>query len=159
MILSCLNCFSDIYFMHILLNHWNNTTDKNDDTSEGMPTPHPKINESVGREGEEDKSGGDSNKKVFFNCLNIVLWVVNPELVSLQFGCSSMLLCLCRACVMLMLWFCCASIMFISWLCYASSMLLLCLCYVDVTVAVTVYVNTVVTVLLCFCYPSTETKF
>ena len=49
--------------MHILFNDWNNTTEKNDDTSEVISTPHPKINEAVGREVEVDKSSSDSNDK------------------------------------------------------------------------------------------------
>ena len=49
--------------MHILFNHWNDTTEKNDDTSEVMSTPHPKINEAVGGEVEVDESGSDSNDK------------------------------------------------------------------------------------------------
>ena len=49
--------------MHILLNYWNNTTDKNNDTLEGISTPHTKRNEAVGREGEEDDSGSDINDK------------------------------------------------------------------------------------------------
>ena len=49
--------------MHILLNNLNNTTEKNNDTSEGISTPHPKINEAVGKEVEEDESGSDSNDK------------------------------------------------------------------------------------------------
>ena len=49
--------------MHILLNNWNNSTEENNDTSEGISTPNHKINESVGREVEEDESGSDSNDK------------------------------------------------------------------------------------------------
>ena len=49
--------------MHILLNHWYNTIEKRDDTSEGMSTSHPKRNEAVDREGEEDDSGSDRNDK------------------------------------------------------------------------------------------------
>ena len=47
--------------MHILLNNWNNTTEKNDGTSEIISTPHPKINEAVSREGEENESGSERN--------------------------------------------------------------------------------------------------
>ena len=49
--------------MRIFFNHWNNNTDKNDDTSEGMSTPHTKRNEAAGREGEEDESCSDRNDK------------------------------------------------------------------------------------------------
>ena len=56
--------------MNIFLNHWNNNTEKNEDiithdASEGMPTPPPKRNEAVGREGEEDESGSYSKDKGF----------------------------------------------------------------------------------------------
>ena len=53
--------------MDIWFNNWNNTTEKNDDTSEGISTPHPKINESFGREVKEDKSVSDSNNKGLFS--------------------------------------------------------------------------------------------
>ena len=54
--------------MLILLNHWNNTKDKNEDTIthdglEGMPTPFPKVNEAVGREGKDYKMSINSNDK------------------------------------------------------------------------------------------------
>ena len=40
------------------------TTEKNDDNSESMSTPHTNINKAVCREGEEDESGSDSNDEV-----------------------------------------------------------------------------------------------
>ena len=49
--------------MHILLNNGNNTTEKSDDASEGMSTPQPKTNKTVGREVEEEESGSDRNGK------------------------------------------------------------------------------------------------
>ena len=37
------------------------TTEKNDDNSESMSTPNTKINQAVGREGQEDELGSDRN--------------------------------------------------------------------------------------------------
>ena len=53
--------------MHILLNNLNNTTEKNNDTSEGISTPHPKINEAVGKEVEEDESVIYGNNEGLFS--------------------------------------------------------------------------------------------
>ena len=55
MIFWCLNCFSNIYLMLILLNHWDNNTKKNEDNitynaSEGMSTPpSKKMKQLVGK--------------------------------------------------------------------------------------------------------------
>ena len=63
-----INCFSNVYLMLILLNYWNNTKEKNGDTIthdglEGMSTPLPKVNEAVGREGDDYKMVRNSNDK------------------------------------------------------------------------------------------------
>ena len=76
-----------------------------------MSAPTTKIKEAVGREVEDDKSGSDSNDKGLCSVFNYFLSVMKPEMFSLQFWCSLMLMCLCYASVIVPLFLCYCLIM------------------------------------------------
>ena len=68
MILLCLPWLSNIYLLLLILDNWNNTTEKNEYNiiyyaSEGMLTNFPQKDEAVVREWVDDESSSDINDK------------------------------------------------------------------------------------------------